>query len=226
MRKIILASASPARLALLRQAGLAPEVMVSGIDETNTAAPSVAELVRVLARSKAKAVASDFEDALVIGCDSLLELDGQVLGKPLSVAEATEWWRRRAGRVGTLHTGHCVIDTASGREADAVAGTTVRFGSPTDEEIDAYVGTGEPLRSAGAFTIYGMGAWFVDAIDGDAGNVLGISLPLLRALFSDLGVSVVDLWPGTSRSDRNHDGDLPLTGALPQKTDEPRGQAS
>lgn len=194
MRKIILASASPARLALLRQAGLAPEVVVSGIDETNTATLSVGELVLDLARSKAKAVASGFDDAVIIGCDSLLELGGQTLGKPISVAEAAEWWRRRSGRVGTLYTGHCVIDTATGRAADAVAGSRVRFGSPTDEEINAYVRTGEPLRAAGAFTIYGMGAWFVEAIDGDVGNVLGISLPLLRALLAEVGVSAVDLW--------------------------------
>lgn len=199
MRKIILASASTARLALLRQAGMAPEVVVSGIDEAKVSAASVGELVRVLARSKARAVARGFDDALVIGCDSLLEVDGRAFGKPASAAEAGEWWRRRSGRAGTLHTGHCVIDTATGREAGEVAGTLVRFGSPTDAEIEAYVRTGEPLRAAGAFTIYGRGAWFVESIEGDAGNVLGISLPVIRALLADLGVSAVDLWPGGGR---------------------------
>jgi septum formation protein len=200
--EIILASASPARLAVLRGAGLDPKVIVSGVDETGFAASSTADLVEQLATAKATAVASavkdsTVKDSIVIGCDSMLDLDGRALGKPGTPDEARARWHDMAGRTGTLYTGHCVIDTATGRQASAVAGTTVRFGTPTDAEIDRYVATGEPLHVAGAFTIDGRGGWFVTGIDGDHGNVLGISLPLLRALLSSLDFDVTLLWgPG------------------------------
>jgi septum formation protein len=194
MQKIILASASPARLALLRRAGLNPEVVVSGVDESTISADTTAELTGLLARAKARTVAAGLDDALVIGCDSVLDFEGRALGKPESAEVAAEWWRARRGRAGILHTGHCLINTATGQEVVAVAGTTVRFGSPTEEDIAAYLGTGEPLQVAGAFTIDGMGAWFVDGIDGDAGNVIGLSLPVLRRLFTAVGVRVTGLW--------------------------------
>jgi septum formation protein len=198
MTAIVLASASPARLAVLRGAGLRPEVIVSGVDETVFSAARPAELAGQLAQAKAAAVAASLPDrladALVIGCDSLLDLDGRALGKPASAAEAADRWREMAGRSGTLVTGHCVIDTSTGQRAAAVAATTVRFGKPSEREIAAYVASGEPLAVAGAFTLDGRGGWFVDGIDGDHGNVLGISLPLLRRLLADLGVDVTELW--------------------------------
>jgi septum formation protein len=191
---IILASASPARLAVLRAAGLEPKVMVSGVDESAFAAGTPAELAGLLAQAKAAAVASGLERGLVIGCDSLLDLDGRALGKPASAAEAADRWRQMAGRTGTLVTGHCVIDVATGRRAAAVAATRVRFGTPSEQEIAAYVASGEPLAVAGAFTLDGRGGWFVEGIEGDHGTVLGISLPLLRRLLAELGISVTDLW--------------------------------
>jgi septum formation protein len=192
--EIILASASPARLAVLRGAGLKPKIIVSGVDETAYSAPTPAELAGQLAEAKAEAVAAGRENGLVIGCDSLLDLDGRPLGKPASAAEAAARWRQMSGRTGTLVTGHCVIDAATGRKAAAVAATEIRFGTPAEAEIAAYVASGEPLAVAGAFTLDGRGGWFVEGIDGDHGNVLGVSLPLLRRLFADLGVSVTGLW--------------------------------
>jgi septum formation protein len=191
---IILASASPARLALLRSGGLDPEVVVSGVDESAFTGATPAELAGRLAQAKAAAVASGRTDGLVIGCDSLLDLGGRALGKPASAAEATARWREMSGQTGTLVTGHCVINAATGQQAAAVAATRVRFGTPSEEEIAAYVASGEPLAVAGAFTLDGRGGWFVDGIDGDHGTVLGISLPLLRRLLADLGISLPSLW--------------------------------
>lgn len=179
---------------MLRGAGLDPDVIVSGVDEDAFAAPSTAELTLVLASAKAEAVAKTLDGGLVIGCDSMLDLAGRAYGKPSSPAEAIARWREMSGKTGTLYTGHCVIDAATGDRTEAVAGTTVRFGTPTDAEISAYVGTGEHLSMAGAFTIEGLGGWFVDSIDGDHNNVIGISVPLLRALFLDLGVTIPELW--------------------------------
>jgi septum formation protein len=192
--ELVLASASPARLALLRSAGLDPKVIVSGVDESAFRADTPAALVALLAQAKADAVAAGLDRGLVIGCDSMLDLAGRALGKPRSAEEATALWREMSGRTGTLLTGHCLIDAASRRRAAAVAATSVRFGTPSDDEIAAYVTSGEPLRVAGAFTITGRGGWFVDEIDGDHGNVAGISLPLLRGLLAELGVAVTSLW--------------------------------
>ncbi|WP_420035292.1 nucleoside triphosphate pyrophosphatase [Streptomyces sp. cg28] len=195
-RRLILASQSPARLGLLRQAGFAPEVIVSGFDEDAVTAPTPAELALALAEAKASVVAArpEARDALVVGCDSVLDLDGEALGKPADAEEATARWKAMRGRAGTLQTGHCVYDTASGRYASGIGSTVVRFGEPTDAEIAAYVATGEPLYVAGAFTLDGRSAPFVDGIDGDHGNVIGLSLPLLRRLLKELGVSVTELW--------------------------------
>jgi septum formation protein len=192
--RVVLASASPARLAVLRAAGLDPQVIVSGVDEDAFEAATTAELAGLLAGAKAAAVATSVGDGLVIGCDSMLDLDGRAYGKPASPDEAIAAWREMSGRAGTLLTGHCVIDAATGRRAEAIAATTVRFGTPTDAEVSAYVATGEPLNMAGAFTIEGFGGWFVESIDGDHNNVIGVSLPLLRRLFNDLGVTIPALW--------------------------------
>jgi septum formation protein len=192
--RVVLASASPARLAVLRAAGIQPEVIVSGVDEDVYSAPTTGELTQVLASAKASAVASSLNDGLVIGCDSMLDLDGRAYGKPSSAQEAATRWHVMSGKTGTLFTGHCVIDVASGKCEAAVGATTIRFGTPTDAEISAYVATGEPFNMAGAFTIEGLGGWFVDSIDGDHNNVIGISIPLLRRLFLDLGVTIPELW--------------------------------
>ncbi|MEU7372874.1 nucleoside triphosphate pyrophosphatase [Streptomyces albidoflavus] len=195
-RRVVLASASPARLGLLRQAGLAPEVIVSGVDEDALTADSPGALALVLAEAKAAAVALRPEAAgsVLIGCDSVLDLDGVALGKPADAEDATARWKAMRGRDGVLRTGHCVIDTASGRRASATASTTVRFGEPSDEEIAAYVASGEPLHVAGAFTLDGRSAPFIDGIDGDPGNVIGLSLPLLRRLLAELDLAITDFW--------------------------------
>ncbi|MFF3555524.1 Maf family protein [Streptomyces tsukubensis] len=194
--RLVLASASPARLRQLRAAGLDPEVIVSGVDEDALSAPTPAELALVLAEAKAAVVAArpEVAGALVIGCDSVLDLDGEALGKPADAEEATARWKTMRGRSGVLRTGHCVTDTATGRIASATASTTVRFGEPSDAEIAAYVATGEPLHVAGAFTLNGRSAPFINGIDGDHGNVIGISMPLLRTLLGELGHSVTDFW--------------------------------
>jgi septum formation protein len=190
----VLASASPARLRLLRDAGFDPQVVVSHLDESQVEATEPRAHVQELASKKAAVVAEGRTSGLVLGCDSMLLLDGQVLGKPADAAEATARWHAMRGRTGTLLTGHAVVDTATGRTACGVAATDVRFGTPSDAEVEAYVATGEPLQVAGAFTLDGRSAPFVDGIDGDPGTVLGLSLPLLRTLLAELDVSLPSLW--------------------------------
>jgi septum formation protein len=193
--RFVLASASPARKALLTAAGFRPEVIVSHVDESTVDAPDAAELSGTLARLKAEAVAARLTGSgLVLGCDSVLAFDGEILGKPASPDDATRRWRRMRGRHGVLHTGHCLIDLGTGKRAAATSATTVHFADVTDAEIDAYVATGEPLQVAGAFTIDGRGGPFVARIEGDHGTVVGLSLPLLRTLLADLGTSLTDLW--------------------------------
>lgn len=201
--RFVLASASPARLQTLRSAGIEPEVLVSGVDEDAITAPTAVELVQALARAKASAVAEtqvateQVGPVLVLGCDSMLEFDGQVLGKPASADEAMSRWRRMRGRSGVLHTGHTLIDVRAKASqtavAEGVASTMVHFAEPSDDEIEAYVATGEPLVVAGAFTIDGLGGWFVERVEGDHHNVVGLSLPLLRRLILELGYTLADL---------------------------------
>ena len=200
MTAFVLASASPARLATLRSAGLDPVVVVSGVDESRLDGLPPAELALQLAELKCAAVAARDDlpaAALVLGCDSVLELGGEALGKPEDADEAVRRWQRMRGRSGVLRTGHCLRDTASGRVAAATASTTVHFADVDDDEIAAYVATGEPLWVAGAFTVDGLGGAFVRGIEGDHHNVVGVSLPLLRELVGELGHTWTSLWaPG------------------------------
>jgi septum formation protein len=194
----VLASSSAGRLGVLRQAGIDPEVIVSGVDETTEPGLDTQEIVAQLAARKAVAVAAvvgkSQPGALVLGCDSMLDLDGTAYGKPACAQEAAGLWRRMSGRQGTLYTGHCLIVTGANRRVDAVGRTAVRFGRPTEAELAAYVASGEPTAMAGAFSLEGRGAPFIDGIDGDPGNVIGLSMPLLRRMLAEVGVPITDLW--------------------------------
>jgi septum formation protein len=197
----VLASSSPARLATLRAAGLDPEVVPSDFDESSVRATTTEALVDRLATVKAQVVAAGVSgDAVVLGCDSMLDLDGRSLGKPASAEEAVERWARMRGREGHLYTGHCLIrlpgEAPFEHVARAVVRTRVRFADVSDDEIERYVATGEPANVAGAFTIDGLGGWFIEAVDGDHHNVVGVSLPRLRHLLGELGVSLPEIgWP-------------------------------
>ena len=195
MTVLVLASASPARLATLRAAGVEPLVIVSGVEETQVADVPPVELALQLAELKCAAVAGRDEvpeGALVLGCDSVLELDGEPFGKPEDAATARERWRTMRGRSGVLHTGHALQQ--GDRVAAATASTVVHFADLSDDEIDDYVATGEPLQVAGAFTVDGLGGAFVTGIEGDHHNVVGVSLPLLRDLVAELGHPWTSLW--------------------------------
>jgi septum formation protein len=193
--RLVLASRSPARLETLRSAGLAPEVVVSGVDESQVQSTDPVALATELAVRKADAVAAVIDPpGVVVGCDSVLALDGEIHGKPASADEAVARWRRMRGSSGVLHTGHCVLDLDTGARVTGCGATTVRFAQVSDAEIAAYVATGEPLEVAGAFTLDGLGGAFVTGVDGDPHNVVGISLPLLRHLLGELGHTWTDFW--------------------------------
>lgn len=176
-------------------------MIVSGVDESAVDATRPDKLSAVLARMKAEAVAMRLrtseryrENLLILGCDSVLWFDGRILGKPLDAAEATTRWREMRGREGVLHTGHCLVDLRTDRAAEIPAATVVRFADISDDEIDAYVATGEPLEVAGSFTIDGIGSAFVSSIVGDHGTVVGLSMPVLRLLLAEHGVPITALW--------------------------------
>lgn len=195
--RLILASASPARRALLSGAGIDAEVMVSGVDESVVEAEDAYTLCLALARMKARTVAAQLTadpGALVLGCDSVLAFEGEIFGKPVSAEEATKRWMMMRGRSGVLHTGHHLTGLVSGLQAEGVGTTVVHFADVTDAEIEAYVATEEPLNVAGGFTLDGRGGAFVDRIEGDPGNVIGLSLPLLRNLLADMDISITELW--------------------------------
>ncbi len=196
-RQLVLASASPSRLRILQDAGFDPTVRVSDADEDAYRSTALPDIVRELAIRKATAVAKHDDlakDAIVIGCDSLFAVSGNTYGKPGTAAVARERWRMMAGKIGTLYTGHCVIDRASGRIASETASATVSFATPTAAEIDAYVATGEPIHVAGAFTLEGRASLFIDKIEGAPSTVIGLSIPTFSALLNELGIAAVDLW--------------------------------
>lgn len=209
MTRVVLGSASTGRLGVLRNAGVEPVVIVSGVDEDAIIADhpgTPAEVVLALAEAKAHDVASKVPadlaaDCLVIGCDSMLLLDGQLCGKPGTAEAARAQWRAQAGKSGILLTGHCVIrlsDSSDHRVVSETDSTTVHFATPADADIEAYIASGEPLAVAGGFTLDGLGGWFIDSIEGNPSNVIGLSLPTLRKLLAQVGASVSRVWPTNS----------------------------
>jgi septum formation protein len=207
MTRLVLGSASPGRLKVLRQAGIDPLVVVSGVDEDAVIAAlrpdaSSGDVVAALAQAKADRVAGILDsavaaDCVVIGCDSMLHSDGRLVGKPASADAARSQWRSMGGRSGQLYTGHCLLRLVDGKTTHRVSEsctTTVHFTVPTVADLEAYIGSGEPLAVAGGFTLDGLGGWFVDRIEGDPSNVIGLSLPLTRSLLHRVGLSVAGLW--------------------------------
>jgi septum formation protein len=207
MTRLVLASASSGRRKVLRQAGIDPLVIVSGVDEDAVVAgldplATPGDVTTALAAAKADAVAHALDpgvgaDCVVVGCDSMLYHDGELLGKPATAQAALEGWQRMAGKSGQLYTGHCVIRLSDNkvtyRAADATC-TTVNFGVPSPADLEAYVARGEPLAVAGGFTLDGLGGWFIDGVEGDPSAVIGIGLPLTRRLLGHAGLSIADLW--------------------------------
>jgi septum formation protein len=201
--RLVLASASPARLETLRRAGVHPTVVVSDVDESLVQTDDIQELVGELARRKAEGVAAEVlsgEDVVIVGCDSMLEVDGVPYGKPGSPENAVQLWSRLSESTGLLVTGHHVIVSRNGevRSTNRNAETLVHFADLSAAEIEAYAATGEPQAVAGGFTIDGYGGPFITGIEGDPHNVVGISLPLLRMMLADLGVTWHDLWNSPS----------------------------
>jgi septum formation protein len=207
MTPVVLGSASPGRLKVLRQAGIDPLVLVSGVDEDAVIAAlgsntSPGDVVRILAQAKADQVAANLDDTVaadcvVIGCDSMLCIDGRLVGKPASADAARSQWQSMGGRSGQLYTGHCLLRLLDGnpiRRASESSATTVHFANPTAADLEAYIGSGEPLAVAGGFTLDGLGGWFVDRIEGDPSTVIGLSLPLTATLLQRVGLSVAELW--------------------------------
>lgn len=212
MTRVVLGSASTGRLGVLRQAGLDPLVVVSGVDEDAVIASLVGappeDVVSGLAAAKADEVfthlpAAVTGDCVVIGCDSMLFLDGQLCGKPGDVENARRQWQAMSGRTAQLYSGHAVLVVRDGAVTHRIADTgitAVHFGSPTEGDLEAYLRSGEPLGVAGGFTLDGLGGWFIEGIDGDPSNVIGLSLPLLRRMLSAAGLSVADLWNGSAQT--------------------------
>ncbi|MBS4729002.1 septum formation inhibitor Maf [Mycobacterium sp. SM1] len=220
MTRVVLASTSPGRLKVLRQAGIEPLVLTPGIDEDTLTAslgpdPAPRDVVCALAQAKAERVAADVDraiaaDCVVIGCDSMLHLDGRLCGKPRSVVAARALWQSMAGRAGQLYTGHCVIRLQHNKiiyHGIETSITNVYFGVPSPEDLDAYLASGESLRVAGGFTLDGLGGWFIDRVDGDPSAVVGLGLPATRSLLRRAGLSIAALWTAN-----------PLTGTAPSAT--------
>ncbi|MGV0868228.1 Maf family protein [Corynebacterium kalidii] len=204
--RLVLASSSPSRLSVLRSAGVEPEVLVPGVDEDAATAelharvpsPTPAQVVCHLAQAKSRAVLDQYGDrvdgarTVVVAADSMLLLDGELQGKPLTAERTVDRWRRQRGAAATLVTGHAV--TWRGQTVTGSSETVVHFAEASDRDIEAYAATGEPLQCAGAFTLEALGGWFIDRIEGDPSSVIGLSLPLLRRTFAGFGLQVSDFW--------------------------------
>jgi septum formation protein len=194
----VLASASSARLRLLRMAGIEPIVAPSNFDESQVKLTIVKDLVQVLAEGKAAATAAQLNGALILGCDSVLALQGNIYGKPANAAEAIERWRQMRGQTGELYTGHALIDQVQQRKIVRYQVTQVQFALISERQIEAYVTSGEPLNCAGCFALEGRGGLFIEKINGCHSNVIGLSLPLLRQMLADLNYDVTMFWPNAS----------------------------
>lgn len=192
--QFVLASASPARRRLLQSAGIEPTVCASDFDESLVQVNEPAELVQLLARYKAETVASRFDSALIMGCDSVLAMNGEIHGKPANAEDACQRWHKMQGQFGDLYTGHALIDLSQNRTVVKCQVTRVYFAKMSDRTIKAYVSTGEPLKCAGSFALEGYGSLFVEKIEGCHSNVMGLSLPLLRHMLAELGYEVIDFW--------------------------------
>lgn len=192
--KFVLASASPARLKLLRMVGIEPTVCKSDFDEDSIQIEDAAELVTTLARCKGETVAPRFKDALVLGCDSVLTVNDRIYGKPDSPQIAIARWRGMRGKMGKIYTGHALIDLKQQRQIIKCGVTKVYFADISDRTIEAYVGTGEPLKCAGSFALEGKGGMFVEKIEGCHSNVIGLSLPLLYQMIDKLGYTATSFW--------------------------------
>lgn len=191
---LVLASASPARRRLLQSAGIEPVVCPSDFDESQIQLSDPKSLVQTLAQRKAETVAPQFESALILGCDSVLLVNGEIYGKPDSATEAIARWQKMRGTVGDVYTGHALIDLSQHRTVVRCQVTRVYFAQISDRQIEAYVATGEPLKCAGCFALEGRGGLFIEKIEGCHTNVIGLSLPLLRQMLDELGYDVIDFW--------------------------------
>lgn len=190
----VLASASPARKKLLQLAGIKPIVCSSNFDESQIQSEDAIQLVETLAKCKAETVVNQFSDALILGCDSVLEIAGNIYGKPESPQDAIARWQIMRGKVGILYTGHALLDLSQNQQLVSCGITKVHFADLSDREIEAYVASGEPLKCAGSFALEGKGGLFVEKIEGCHSNVIGLSLPLLAQMLAQLGYSVSDFW--------------------------------
>ncbi|MBD1902313.1 Maf-like protein [Trichocoleus sp. DQ-A3] len=191
---LVLASASPARRRLLQSAGIEPVVCPSDFDESQVSTSVASELVQTLALRKAETVANQFPDALILGCDSVLLVNGEIHGKPADAAQAIARWQKMRSQIAELYTGHALIDQQQDKTVVRCGITKVYFADASDRQIEAYVATGEPLKCAGCFALEGRGGLFVDKLEGCHTNVIGLSLPLLRQMFGELGYDVTDFW--------------------------------
>lgn len=196
--RIVLASASPSRRFILESAGVDPIIHPANIDEDaliaslNDAPPR--EVILALCAAKAEAVAAQYPDDIVIGCDSMLLLNGTLQGKPHTIDATINRWKAQRGKTADLITGHCIVAPGDEQRVLDAASTSVTFGDVSDADIDAYARSGEPLECAGAFTLEALGGWFIDRINGDPSNVIGLSLPLVRRALYSFGIDVADVW--------------------------------
>lgn len=194
--RLVLASQSPSRRMLLEQGGVEPVLRPAHIDEEAVIASlhdaPPATTVATLARAKAETAIAEFPDDVVVGCDSMLLLDGELLGKPHTVEETVRRWKAQRGKDAQLLTGHAVW--FGGEWVVDTVGTTIRFGEVSDADIEAYARSGQPLECAGAFTLEALGSWFIDSISGDPTSVIGLSMPLLRRCLYRFGLNASDFW--------------------------------